>query len=71
MMPSRLSAADFTCLRSRWRPPRSGLSPPSVCVEHQLGHAEDGVHRRANLVADIGVGKSSLARFAASAASLD
>ena len=48
MMPSRLSAADLTVSRHcRW-------SSVSGGVEGQLGHAEDGVHGRADLVADVG-----------------
>src|SRR5947209_3296762 len=46
--PSRLSAADLTVFRHwRWSSLRGG-------VEGQLGHAEDGVHGGADLVADVG-----------------
>ena len=48
MMLSRLSAADLTVFRHcRW-------SSVSVGVEGQIGHAEDGVHRGADFVADVG-----------------
>ena len=47
-MPSRFSAADWTVFRN------CALFVGQRRVEGQFGHAEDGIHRRADLVADVG-----------------